>query len=68
MKKLTVEEMYRICNKYQFFTNGDNSQYDKLFDVVREDSEDLPKIVTILWICSEQSYKEIYNTLIKELK
>ena len=67
MKKLTVEEMYRICNKYQFFTHGSNYQYDKLFEVVREDSEDLPKIVTILRIRSEQSYKEIYNTLVNEL-
>ena len=45
MKKLTVEEMYRICNKYQFFTHGSNYQYDK----------------------PEQSYKEIYNTLVNEL-
>lgn len=67
MKTLTTTEMYRICNKYNFFNHGSNYQYEKLFEVVREDSEDLQKIATILWICSEQSYKDIYNTLVNEL-
>lgn len=63
---ITATDMYRVCNKYNFFTHGSNYQYDKLFDVVREDSTDLTKIATIIWICSEQSYEEVYNTLVKE--
>ena len=54
---ITVTDMYRVCNKYDFFTHGSNYQYNKLFDVVREDSADLTKIATIIWICSEQSYE-----------
>lgn len=63
---ITATDMYRVCNKYNFFTHGSNYQYDKLFDVVREDSTNLTKIATIIWICSEQSYEEVYNTLVKE--
>lgn len=65
---ITVNEMYKVCNKYKFFTHSSNYQYDKLFDVVREDSADLTKIATIIWICSEQSYEEVYNTLVKEFR
>ncbi len=63
---ITVNELHRVCNKYNFFTEGTNEQYSKLFDTVREDAQDIGKIALIIWVCSEQSYKDIYNTLVNE--
>lgn len=29
--KLSTENLYRLCNKYQWFTSGDCTQYEKMF-------------------------------------
>lgn len=30
--KISTETLYRLCNKYQWFTSGDCTQYEKLFE------------------------------------
>ncbi len=30
--KISTDKLYYLCNKYQWFTNGDNKQYRKLFE------------------------------------
>ena len=30
--KLSNETLYRFCNEYQWFTSGDCTQYEKLFE------------------------------------
>lgn len=30
--KITTSQLYYLCNKYQWFTNGDCSQYERLFE------------------------------------
>ena len=30
--KLSTNRLYTLCNKYQWFTNGDNTQYGMMFE------------------------------------
>lgn len=69
--ELTVMNVYELCNKYQWFTHGTNTQYERMFDFVRENRitagnvEKLQKLATMIWICSSEDFTEdsIYNVL-----
>lgn len=49
--KISSTKLYYLCNKYQWFTNGDNRQYRELFRLADEGAS-LEKLATIIWICS----------------
>ena len=49
--KLSTNRLYTLCNKYQWFTNGDNTQYEMLFDT-NSAGASLETLATIIWICS----------------
>ena len=49
--KISTDKLYYLCNKYQWFTNGDCKQYDLLFKL-NKDGAPLEKLATIIWICS----------------
>lgn len=65
MPALTIIKVYELCNKHRWFTHGTNSQYDRMFDMVRQ-SFPVHDIATAIWICSdpEWSVKEIESILI----
>ncbi len=48
---ITPNQLYYLCNKYQWFTNGDNKQYSTLFELA-SNGVSLEKLATIIWICS----------------
>lgn len=50
--KITNEKLTRLCIKHQWFTEGTNTQYDKLF-YANEMGCPLDEIVTIIWLCSD---------------
>lgn len=60
--KISNDKLYYLCNKYQWFTNGDCIQYRMLFDCNRQGAS-LETLATIIWICSsgwnEQDILEI---------
>ena len=58
--KISTEKLYRLCNKYQWFTSGDCTQYE---------GASLETLATIIWLCSS-SYeeKQILEILEKESK
>ena len=62
--KISTEKLYRLCNKYQWFTGGDCSQYDKLFKKNRQGAS-LEMLATIIWLCSTH-YEE--NQILEILK
>ncbi len=76
--KLTTMDVYELCNKHQWFTNGDNEQYERMFQIVSDndiyaaDTDILRKLATIIWICSnprftEQSiFKHLYNRCLEK--
>ena len=49
--KISAEKLYRLCNKYQWFTSGDCTQYEKLFEKNRQGAS-LETLATIIWLCS----------------
>lgn len=59
--KISNERLYCLCNKYQWFTSGDNRQYKLLFERNAQGAS-LEVIATIIWICSigydEQTYSK----------
>ena len=59
----SVTEVRALCIKNNWFTNGDNTQYSKMFDRVAEHA-DVEEIATLIWICSENVDKE---DIIKQL-
>ena len=60
--KISTNKLYQLCNKYQWFTNGDCEQYNKLFERNKQGAS-LETLATIIWICStnweEQTILEI---------
>ena len=49
--EISTEKLYRLCNKYQWFTSGDCTQYEKLFKKNRQGAS-LETLATIIWLCS----------------
>lgn len=66
--KISTETLYRLCNKYQWFTSGDCTQYEKLFAKARQGTG-LETLATIIWLCSVRyEEKQILEILEKECK
>ena len=52
--KMQTNELWSLCNKYNWFTCGTTRQYSKLFDMLNMDMS-LSEIVTVIWICSDEN-------------
>ena len=66
--KISTEKLYYLCNKYQWFTGGDCSQYEKLFEKNRQGAS-LETLATIIWLCSTHyGENQILEILEKECK
>ncbi len=64
--KISTEKLYTLCNKYQWFTNGDNKQYTMLFDLNKRGAS-LDTLAMIIWICStDWNEQDILKILQKE--
>ena len=62
--RLSTDKLYYLCNKYQWFTNGDKLQYQKLFDRNRQGAP-LETLATIIWLCSPEANE---NKILEILK
>ena len=64
------EKLYGICNKYQFFTCGSISQYNKLFKLNENEfgTTTTKDLALVIYICSEQSFEFIYEKLLENLE
>ena len=51
--KISTDKLFYLCNKYQWFTNGDCKQYDMLFD-------------RIIWICSSDWIEQDILKILKQ--
>lgn len=54
---MNTMEIRSLCIKNNWFTNGDNIQYGRLFDRINEGATP-DEIATIIWICSTNTTKE----------
>lgn len=55
--KMNAMEVRSLCIKNNWFTNGNNTQYARLFERVEEQAE-IDEVATIIWICSSNVSKE----------
>ena len=46
------EDLRTLCIKHNWFTEGSNEQYEKLFYANRNGCS-LDELVTIIWLCSD---------------
>ena len=51
---LTYERLYKLCNEHQWFTNGDVSQYNDMFEA-RDNGATTHDLAVMIWICSDRS-------------
>ena len=58
--------LYEACNKYNWFTCGSNTQYDKLFDLSKNGAS-IEELALVIYICSDVPREDILNKL-KEIK
>lgn len=64
--KISTEKLYYLCNKYQWFSNGDRYQYEILFDECKKGAS-LERLALIIYICSrDYSEKDILEILKQE--
>ena len=49
---MSNENLYHLCNKNQWFTQGTNRQYDKLF-YANSNGCSIDELATIIWLCSD---------------
>lgn len=57
--------LYSLCIDNDYFTCGDNTQYNKLFEANKLNAP-IKDIATIIWICSDENIRRI--DVIDELK
>lgn len=66
--EMNAMEVRTLCIKNDWFTNGDNAQYTRLFERV-DDGAEIDEIATIIWICSVNADKDdIMRQLTKTVK
>lgn len=68
MSRPSAAELREFCIRHNYFTNGDNEQYSKLFELF-ERNEPMHDIALIIWICSETDKRpaDIGLELLKEV-
>ena len=63
--RISNETLRRLCIKNNWFEEGTNSQYDKLF-YMNENGAAIEQIATVIWLCSdseEHTRRDIILTL-----
>ena len=65
--KLRRSEIYDLCNKYRWFTCGDNAQYNKMFEYSEQKDATLDQLAFIISFCSKDiPEEEVYMILLEE--
>lgn len=64
--RLSADKLYCLCNRHQWFTNGDPLQYRRLFERNKQGAP-LETLAAIIRICSaETNEQKILEILRKE--
>lgn len=62
----TNHNLRMACINNNWFTAGDNSQYEKMFQMNSDvKTFRLKEIAAVIYVCSEKSYVEIFEELLK---
>lgn len=60
---LTFEEVQSLCIKYRWFTNGDNGQFERLYNMIH-DGANLDEVALVIWICSDEENRAYIRTIL----
>ena len=63
---LNFQLVYELCNKHQWFTEGYNEQYSKMFRMVDEKAP-VEEIATVIWLCTNEE-KWCRRDILEELR
>lgn len=55
--RISNETLRRLCIKNEWFTEGSNSQYEKLFEM-NKSGAGIEQIATVIWLCSDSEVPE----------
>lgn len=66
MSTFDFDTLYKACNKYHWFTCGNNTQYNKLFEL-NKNGASIEELALVIYICSDVPREDILNKL-KEIK
>lgn len=66
MSTFDFNTLYFACNRYNWFTCGDNTQYNKLFEL-NKNGASIEELALVIYICSDVSREDILNKL-REIK
>ena len=66
MSTFDFNTLYFACNRYHWFTCGDNTQYSKLFEL-NENGASVEELALVIYICSDVPREDILNKL-REIK
>ena len=61
-----VFEVYRLCNAFGWFTHGTNTQYERMFQMVRE-GKPIHDIALAIWLCSDGEELETIETNLEDV-
>ena len=61
--QLDSDRVYQLCNSMQLFTMGNTEQYQRMFNMIRNNAP-LEDVALVIWICSvDRSRKQIEDAL-----
>ena len=66
MSTFDFNTLYFACNRYHWFTCGDNTQYNKLFEL-NKNGASIEELALVIYICSDVPREDILNKL-REIK
>lgn len=66
-KNLRTEELWSLCNREKWFECGTQRQYNRLFDMNKQNAP-LHDLALIIWICSTECEKNSIENIEKTLR
>lgn len=54
---IKFDRLYHACCRHQWFTEGTNRQYDKMFEANRRGAS-VKELAIMIWLCSDVQFVE----------
>ena len=61
-----INAVYDLCRRRDYFTYGNNDNYDRMFDLIRM-KRPVGEVAAVIWACSDTEYVEL-GTINEELQ
>lgn len=61
---LTFDDLRTLCIENSWFTNGDNEQFEKLYNMIHEGAN-IDEVALVIWICSDEKSRKYIRTMLE---